>query len=84
MVTDFQDLTDAKTFISEIAEQVPARSPYRDDFVFFSSINYTTTSEYRQELKKFLEAFISETAILSMPDAVKAVYPKLVRLYDWL
>lgn len=84
MSSDFQSLTDVTIFIKEIAERMPAQSPYQADFVFFSSINFTTQSEYRQELKRFLETFITETAIPSMPDTVKNVYPKLVKLYDWL
>ena len=71
-------------FIREIAEQLPAYVPYQDDFAFFSDINCTTTSEYCQELKRFLEAFISGNAVLFMPGTVKFDYPKLVKLYDWL
>lgn len=80
----FRDLTDVKLFIREIAENMPAHLPYKADFDFFSSINYTTQSEYRHELKSFLEVFISENAILTMPDTIKLCYSRLLKLSDWL
>lgn len=84
MPTDFQDLTDVKSFIKDIAEHLPTHSPYRGDFEFFSSINCTTQSEYRHELKSFLEVFIAENTILTMPDTVRLCYSRLLKLYDWL
>ena len=80
----FRDLTDVKLFIREIAENMPAHLPYKEDFDFFSSINFTTQSEYRQELKHFLEVFVFDPSVDSMPNIIKMVYPKLVELYDWL
>ena len=53
MLSGFQDLMDVKVFMRGIAEKLPAHSPYKADFDFFSAINYTTQSEYRQELKSF-------------------------------
>lgn len=84
MLSDFHDLSVAKTLMCEIAEKLPAHSPYKADFDFFSAINYTTQSEYRQELKSFLETIVSGTAILTMPDPVKEAYPQIVKLYGWL
>lgn len=84
MLSDFQNLMDVKAFMRGIAEKLPAHSPYKADFDFFSAINYTTQSEYRQELKSFLETIVSGTAILTMPDPVKEAYPQLVKLYGWL
>lgn len=83
-MSSFRDLIDVKLFIREIAENMPAHFPYKADFDFFSSINCTTQSEYREELKKFLEAFVLDPSVDSMPDVIKTVYPKLVELYDWL
>ena len=80
----FRDLTDVKLFMREIAENIPAHSPYKADFDFFSSINYTTQSEYREELKKFLEVFVFDPSVDSMPDIIKTVHPELVKLYNWL
>jgi len=80
----FHDLTDVKLFIRELAENMPAHLPYKTEFDFFSSINCTTQSEYREELKKFLEVFVFDPSVDSMPDMIKTVYPKLVELYDWL
>ena len=74
-MSNFHDLTDVKLFIKEIAE---------NDFDFFSSINCTTQSEYREELKCFLEVFVFDSSVDSMSDIIKSVYPKLVELYDWL
>ena len=71
MLSDLQNLMDVKAFMRGIAEKLPAHSPYKADFDFFSAINYTTQSEYRQELKSFLETIVSGTAILTMPDPVK-------------
>lgn len=84
MLSDFQNLMDVKAFMRGIAEKLPAHSPYKADFDFFSAINYTTQSEYRQELKSFLGTIVSGTAILTMPDPVKEAYPQLVKLYGWL
>ena len=84
MQPDFRDLADAKKFIGDISKCLPKNFLYYEDFVFFSSINCTTQSEYREELKAFLERFISEIDILSMPDKIKVMYPQLVKLYDWL
>ena len=50
IMSNFHDLTDVKLFIKEIAENVPEHWPYKADFDFFSSINCTTQSEYREEL----------------------------------
>ena len=83
-MSNFHDLTDVKLFIKEIAENVPEHWPYKADFDFFSSINCTTQSEYREELKHFLEVFVFDPSAESMPNIIKTVYPKLVELYDWL
>ena len=80
----FRDLTDVKLFIREIAENMSAHLSYKADFDFFSSVNCTTQSEYRGELKHFLEVFLFAPSVDSMPDIIKTVYPKLVELYDWL
>ncbi len=81
---DIRDLEEAKTLIGDIAAQMPEGSPYREDFAFFASINCTTQSEYREELKAFLERFILETAIFDMPNPVKERYSKLAHLYKRL
>ena len=83
-MSSFHDLTDVKLFIRELAENMPAHLPYKTEFDFFSSINCTTQSEYRHELKSFLEVFIAENAILTMPDTVRLCYSRLLKLYDWL
>lgn len=83
-MSSFHDITDVKLFIRELAENMPAHLHYKTEFDFFSSINYTTQSEYREELKKFLEVFVFDPSVDSMPDMIKTVYPKLVELYDWL
>ena len=78
------NLVDAKNIMGSVASLLPKNDPYNEDFQFFSSINCTTSSEYREELKSFLESFIIDHAILSMPENVKEIYPLLVKLYGWL
>lgn len=80
----FNNLVDAKKIMGSVTKLLPIDNPYYEDFQFFSSINCTTSSEYREELKSFLEKFIINHAILSMPDNVMNIYPLLVKLYGWL
>ena len=82
--TIFSNLGEAKNIINSVAKLLPKNNPYYEDFQFFSSNNCTTSSEYREELKSFLEKFIIDYAILSMPENVKEIYPLLVKLYGWL
>lgn len=46
-----------------IAETMDEENPFYTDFKFFSAINYTTQSEYRQELKKFLKEFVIQNGM---------------------
>lgn len=80
----FNDLMDAKDIMGSVAKLLSANDPYYEDFQFFSSIRCTTSSEYREELKSFLEKFIISHAIFSMPNNVEEIYPLLVKLYGWL
>ena len=49
------NLVDAKNIMGSVASLLPKSDPYNEDFQFFSSINCTTSSEYREELKSFLK-----------------------------
>lgn len=80
----FDNLMDAKNIMASVTKLLSVNDPYYEDFQFFSSINCTTSSEYREELKTFLEKFIISHAILSMPDNIEELYPLLVKLYGWL
>ena len=80
----FNNLVDAKNIMGSVAKLLPKNDPYYEDFQFFSTINCTTSSEYREELKLFLENFIISHTILSMPENVKEIYQLLVKLYGWL
>ena len=80
----FNDLMDAKDIMGSVTKLLSVNDPYYEDFQFFSSANCTTLSEYREELKSFLEKFIISHAIFSMPDNVEEMYPLLVKLYGWL
>lgn len=80
----FHDLTDAKNIMSSVAERLSENDPYYEDFRFFSANNCTTSSEYREKLKSFLEKFIIDHGIFSMPDNAGEMYPLLVKLYGWL
>lgn len=81
---NFNDLMDAKDIMGSVVKLLSVNDPYYKDFQFFSAINCTTLSEYREELKSFLEKFIISHAIFSMPDSVEEIYPLLVKLYGWL
>ena len=51
---EFRDLSDACALMGEIAASLRPGAPCCEDFVFFSAVNCTTQSEYRQELKALL------------------------------
>lgn len=48
----FIDLSDVTQLMQKIVEAMDETDPFYADFKFFSAINYTTQSEYRQELKR--------------------------------
>lgn len=74
---EFKDLRDAKTLMSNLAHLVGKTNRYYDEFVWFSSINYTTISEYQGELKFFLNEMIVQNDIPAMNEEVTS-------LYEWL
>lgn len=80
----FHDLAEVKNIMGSVAERPSEDDPYYEDFRFFSAINCTTGSEYREELKSFLEGFIIGHGIFSLPEQVAEPYPLLVKLYRWL
>ena len=45
----FIDLSDVTQLMRRIAETMDEENPFYTDFKFFSAINYTIQSEYRQE-----------------------------------
>lgn len=76
----FNDLSDVTQLMRKITETMDAEDLFYADFRFFNAINYTTQSEYRQELKKFLEKFVIENGIF----AEKQFIEDLKALYCWL
>ena len=76
----FIDLSDATRLMQIITEAMDTEDPFYADFRFFSAINYTTQSEYRQELKKFLEEFVIENRIFAEGQFIE----DLKALYCWL
>lgn len=81
---EFENLVDAKNLMRCIANRLPHDNKYYDDFLFFGSVNFTTSSEYREELKRFLENFIIDNGVTFLSEAAIKLYPSMVRLYGWL
>lgn len=81
---EFENLIDAKQLMQCIVNLLPYDNRYYQDFSFFSNINFTTSSEYREELKGFLENFIIEGGVTFLPEEAVKLYPNLVKLYSWL
>lgn len=77
---NFIDLSDATLLMRKIAENMDEEDPFYTDFKFFSAINYTTQSEYRQELKKILKEFVIENGIFVEEKSIE----DLKALYCWL
>ena len=76
----FIDLSDATRLMQKITETMDEEDQFYADFRFFSAINCTTQSEYRQELKKFLEEFVIENGLFVEGKFVE----DLKALYCWL
>ena len=76
----FIDLLDVTQLMRRIAETMDEEDPFYTDFKFFSAINYTTQSEYRQELKKFLKEFVIENGMFVEEKFIE----DLKALYCWL
>lgn len=81
---EFKNLADAKQLMQCIADRLPRDDRYYQDFSFFSKTSFTTLSEYREELKEFLENFIIEGGAALLAEETIKFYPDLVRLYGWL
>ncbi len=81
---EFENLADAKQLMQHISNLLPHNNCYYQAFTFFGSINFTTSSEYREELKEFLENFIIENGVNFLTEEAAKFYPNLVRLYGWL
>lgn len=81
---EFENLVDAKQLMRRIENLLPHDNRYYQDFSFFSNINFTTSSEYREELKEFLENFIIEGGVTFLTEEAVKFYPNLVKLYGWL
>lgn len=77
---NFIDLSDATLLMRKITENMDEEDPFYTDFKFFNAINYTTQSEYRQELKKFLKEFVIENGIFVEEKFIE----DLKALYCWL
>lgn len=80
----FSDLSDAVCLIRKVLESLDEDDPHYEDFRFFSAINCTTQSEYRQELKTFLGQILNENAVLGDDGDQEDFIKDLENLYDWL
>lgn len=56
----FSELNDIKNLMKTIITEIDQTNPLYKDFIWFSSVNYTTTTEYYGELKIFLSHILSE------------------------
>lgn len=79
MIMEFKDLRDAKALMINLAEKVDKSNKYYNDFIWFSSINYTTSSEYHGELKLFIQSMIDQNDIPAMKQEVNDLYKWLSR-----
>ena len=81
---EFSSLSDAVRLMQRITESLNENDPYYEDFKFFSAINCTTQSEYRQELKTFLDQVLSSNIMLVISTPQEDFTQDLERLYNWL
>lgn len=83
---EFSSLSDAVRLMQRITESLSETDQYYEDFRFFSAINCTTQSEYRQELKTFLEQVLSGNIPLLMEETGTHddFAQSLEELYIWL
>lgn len=77
MIMEFKDLRDVKALMVTLSQKVEKSNKYYNDFIWFSSINYTTNSEYHGEIKLFIESMINQNDIPTMKQEV-------FDLYKWL
>lgn len=81
---EFSSLSDAVHLMQRITETLIENDPYYEDFKFFSAINCTTQSEFRQELKTFLDQVLSSNIMLVISTPQEDFTQDLERLYNWL
>ena len=60
---NFKELDDIKEFMQKVRDIVGDSSQLYKDLDWFSSINYTTRTEYLGELKIFLEKIIDDKEV---------------------
>lgn len=80
----FSSLSDAVCLIKKISESLSEDDPYYEDFRFFSAINCTTQSEYRQDLKTFLGQLLDTAVVVEKCEHQQDFSEDLKNLYDWL
>ena len=81
---EFSSLSDAVRLMQRITESLNENDPYYEDFKFFSAINCTTQSEFRQELKTFFDQVLSSNIMLLISTPQEDFTQDLERLYNWL
>lgn len=81
---NFIDLLDATHLMQKVVETLSEDDPAYQDFKFFSAINYTTQSEYRQELKEFLKQLINGKAMPKNLLQTDNLAQDIEDLYHWL
>lgn len=81
---NFSDLLDATHLMQEVVTILSEDDPTYKDFKFFSAINYTLQSEYRQELKTFLKQLLDGKAMPKILFQTENLAQDIKDLYHWL
>ena len=79
----FNHIEDVKSYINFLKNISNEGSKWYRDLEWFSSVNYTTTSEYFGELVKFIEKVVADGAfkeqkeeLIQLHDTIKACFQK--------
>ena len=79
----FNHIEDVRRYINFLKNISNEGSKWYRDLEWFSSVNYTTTSEYFGELVKFIEKVVADGAfkeqkeeLIQLHDTIKACFQK--------
>jgi len=78
---EFNDISDVKELINKILSVIDNTNEFYDDFKWFSSVNYTTTTEYYGELREFIKKIIDLNRLPVLKNEIQELYNVLNQIF---